>query len=174
MILRFAICVCGLFLLFGIARAQEVELPSLPKGAVNVGDPAKIKSVLAREEEMRQAYMKLDPKLVAEFYADDYLTLTMGDRCCVGTREAQLQAVIAHRDAKPPYPITTITNEQTIVRVHGNVAVVTGVQKVVVTYIEETPRRTVTVPILFMNVWSFENGKWLLIGGSHKIVQATP
>lgn len=170
MIQRMIICVLSLLFMAGVASAQESELPPLPKGAVNIGDPAKIKSVLAREEEMRQAYMKLDPKLVAELYADDYLTLRMGSACCVAGRDAQIQAVIDHRDAKEPYPITSITNEQIVVRVHGDTAVVTGVQMVGVTYTAETPKRTAMFRILFMNVWSWEHGKWLLIGGSHKLV----
>ena len=94
----------------------------------------------------------------------------MGTACCVAGKDAQIQAVIDHRDAKEPYPITLMTNEQTVVRVHGNVAVVTGVQRIIVTYTAETPQRNATYRILFMDVWSLEHGKWMLIGGSHKIV----
>ena len=49
MIQRLAICVCSLlFMAVNVISQEKVkELPPLPKGVVNVGDPAKIKAVLA-------------------------------------------------------------------------------------------------------------------------------
>ena len=172
MIQRLAICVCTMLFVAMVVSSQEQvrELPPLPKGVVNVGDPAKIKAVLAREEEMRQAYIKLDAKLVADFYAEDYLTLTMGAWCCVATKAAQIQGVIEHRDAKSPFPITSMKSERTVVRVHGNVAVVTGVDVIDVMFTEEKPPRPERTRILYMNVWELIKGKWLLIGGSHKLL----
>ena len=170
MIRGLAICVCGLVFMAAGVWAQERELPPLPQGVVNVGDPAKIKAVLAREEEMRQAYIKLDAKRVGDFYAEDYLTLTMGAWCCVAPKEAQIQGVIEHRDAKSPYPITSMKSERTVVRVHGNSAIVTGVDVIDVMFTEEKPARPERTRILYMNVWELTRGKWMLIGGSHKLL----
>jgi ketosteroid isomerase-like protein len=166
---KIAVCVATVLCLFTLANSQDKPLAPLPEGVKNVGDPAKIKAVLAREDDLLNAYRKLDAKLVADLYAEDYLTLKMGTLCCVGTKDDQINSLIEHRDAKVPYPITSMNNEQVVVRVHGDTAVVTGVQKISVVY-QESPPRPASFKILFMDVWSLEHGKWLLIGGSHKIV----
>ena len=169
MTLRLAICLCGLLFMAPSVFSQAPELPPLPKGAINVGDAAKIKAVLAREEEMRVAYMKLDPKLAADLYSEDFLVLKMNS-CCVANRDAQMLEIVKHRDTKPAFPITAISKEQMVVRIHGDTAVVTGVDVITVTFVEEEPRRTDTVSIAFMNVWAREKGKWMLIGSSHRTV----
>lgn len=165
MIKRLAICVCSLLFLATDVGAQEKELPPLPKGVVNVGDPAKIKAVLAREDDFRNAYLKLDAKLAADLYDDDYLQLVSVKWCCVANKERQMEALIEHRDMQPPNPLTSITNEQVVVHVHGNVAIVTGVQTVVGSMKPPTPSR-----VLYMNVWELKDGKWKIIGGSKKML----
>ena len=165
MIMRLAICVCSLLFMASAVSAQEEkvrELPPLPAGVKNVGDPAKIKAVLARENDLRQAYTRLDAKLANDLYAEDYLQLTMGKWCCVAPKDQQLASLIEHRDRKPPEPIDSITNEQVVVRIHGNTAVVTGVQTI--------KGMGSMVRLLFMNVWSLEKGKWRIIGGSRKML----
>lgn len=165
MIRRLAICVCSLLFMAGAANAQDEklrELPPLPAGVKNVGDPAKIKAVLARENDLRKAYTKLDAKLATDLYSEDYLQLTMGAWCCFAPQKAQIAALIEHRDRKPPEPIDSITDEQVVVRIHGNSAVVTGVQTV--------KGMGTMVRLLFMNVWSLDKGKWRIIGGSRKML----
>lgn len=166
MIQRLVICICSLLFLATVVFAQE--LPPLPQGVGNIGDPKKIKAVLAREDEFLNAYTKLDPKLAADLYAEEYLTLRMGDACCIGTKDGQINALIAHRDAKPPYPITSMTNEQVVVHVYGNVAIVTGVEVVNMMFTEEKPPRPMTGKILFMNVWELRQRKWMLVASTHK------
>jgi ketosteroid isomerase-like protein len=169
MIGRLLIWVCSLLFVAGIAAAQERPLPALPEGVKHFGDEVKIKAVLAREEEMRQAYLALDQKRVTEFYSDDYLALRRGNACCVATKDDQIRALVGTRDARLPSPFLSIENDQVVVRVHGDTAVVTGVQ-VVSALQGGAPPQPVTVRVLFMDVWSLQRGKWMLIGGSHKIV----
>jgi hypothetical protein len=73
--------------------------------------------------------------------------------------------LIEHRDRNPPEPMKSITNEQVIVRIYGDTAVVTGVQTAVGYANPPQPFRT-----LFMNVWHLINGKWVIIGGSRKML----
>jgi len=157
---RLAICICSLLFLAAVVSAQDEPLPPLPKGVVNIGDPARIKAVLAREAQLRESTKNLDVKLASDLYTEDYLQMVMVKWCCVANKEQQLGALIEHRDRKPLDVIHSITDEQVVVRVHGNTAVVTGVQTV--TGDAGTGR------LLFMNVWSLEKGKWRIIGGSRK------
>jgi ketosteroid isomerase-like protein len=165
MILRLVICLCGLLLTAVIAGAQARELPPLPAGVKNVGDPAKIKAVLAREDDFLNAYKTLDAKVAADLYSEDYLQLTMDKWCCVATKELQVGALIQRRDGEPTNPISSIKNEQVVVRVHGNIAIVTGVQT-----IRGSEMPVVPIRFLFMNVWELTNGKWTIIGGSKKVI----
>lgn len=162
MIMRLAICVCSLLFMAAVAGAQEEklrELPPLPAGVKNVGDPAKIKAVLAREAQLRESTKNLDVKLAADLYTEDYLQMVMVKWCCVANKEQQLAALIQHKDTDVIY---SITDEQVVVRIHGNTAVVTGVTSV---------KGEVGVNrLLFMNVWALEKGKWRIIGGSRKML----
>ncbi len=157
---RLAVCLCLFFMATVVSSQEKVrELPPLPKGAVNVGDPAKIKAVLAREADLRDSTKNLDVKLAADLYTEDYLQMVMVKWCCVANKEQQLAALIQHKDTDVIY---SITDEQVVVRIHGNTAVVTGVTSV---------KGEVGVNrLLFMNVWALEKGKWRIIGGSRKML----
>lgn len=169
MIGRIAVCVCSLLFAVSVLRSQDIS--PLPKGTVNIGDPAKIKAVLAREEERRQAYAKLDPKLVGDLLAEDYLTPSQEHGCCFHNKEMGLQAVIEHRDAKVPHPITSMTSDQTVVRIYGNIAIVTGIEAINMILTEQTPPKPYSVKLLYTNIWQLRHSRWMLIGSAHETLQ---
>ncbi len=165
MIKRLAICMCCLLFLATVAGAQEIS-PLLPT-IVNIGDPAKIKAVLAREAERREAYTKLDPKLVGDLMAEDYLTPIQGHRCCFTDKVLGVKAVIEHRDAKVPYPITSMTIDQTVVRIYDKIAIVTGIETINMTLTQQTPPKPFSVTNLYTDIWELRQGRWLLVGAQH-------
>jgi|GEM_PF-6139360 len=169
MIGRIAVCVCSLLFAASVVRSQDIS--PLPKGIVNIGDPAKIKAVLAREEERRQAYSKLDPKLVSDLLAEDYLTPGQEHTCCFHNKELGLQAVIEHRDAKVPHPITSMTSDQTVVRIYGNIAIVTGIETIKMTTADTPPKPYKPVKLLYTNIWQLRRGRWMLVGSAHERLQ---
>ena len=79
---------------------------------------------------VEQAYTKLDPKLVGDLIADDYVPPVREGGCCFTDRQAAIQAVINHRDNKIPHPITSMTSDQTVVRIYGKIAIVTGIETI--------------------------------------------
>ena len=166
MIQRLVICAWGLLLFTTIASSQARELPPLPKGVVNIGDPAKIKAVLAREEEKRAAYTKLDPKLVGDLMTEDYLMPNVGG-CCFSNKELAMESVVEHRDAKIPMPITSMSSDETVVRVYGRMAIVSGISTINMMVGQPTQAKPVSVKVLYMDIWELRRGKWMLIGSSH-------
>ena len=151
-----------LFLASSMAQDTKQDIPPLPAGVKNVGDAKKIKAVLAREEQLRKSTKNLDVEMASDLYAEDYLQMVMMKWCCVATKGEQLASLMEHRDRKPPDPLTSVTDEQVVVRVYGDTAIVTGVQTVV--------GSLGSVRLLFMNVWHQDKGKWRIIGGSRKML----
>jgi hypothetical protein len=159
------------FMLVTAVNAQDVA-PASPIKYGNVkttgSDKAKVAAVLKREGEKRDAYMKLDPKMVAELLADDYIAPSPGHPgCCFHDRALGILSVEQHRDFKDPMPIQSYRAESTNVRIYGRIAVVTGIEIIDMTLTKHVPPVPVTARFLYTDIWELKGSKWMLIGAQH-------
>jgi hypothetical protein len=119
--------------------------------------------VLAREALRRDAYMRLDSAAVAALLSAEYVSVSTEAPCCFHDRAGGIHAVILHRDAVDPHPITALRMDSTRVRIFGNTAIVTGLETIEMTYPRHVPVNHVVVRTLAANVWVKERGTWMLV-----------
>jgi hypothetical protein len=123
--------------------------------------------LLAREAARRDAYTRLDTIAVAGLLATEYLAPSDEHGGGLHTRSDAIRAVREHLLDPNPHPIDSIRADSTRIRLYGDVAIVTGIETIAMTFTKQNPPRKVVVRDAYADVWVLRGGEWLLVNAQH-------
>ncbi len=147
----------------GTAHGQATTYCVIPSVAAR----GPCSELLGREAARRDAYERLDTIAVAALLATDYLAPSSEHGGGLHTRADAIRAVREHLLAADPHPIDSIRSDSTRIRLYGDVAIVTGIETLAMTYTKREPPRRIVVRDAYTDVWVLRGGEWLLVNAQH-------
>jgi hypothetical protein len=104
---------------------------------------------------------------LAALLGTDYVAPSSEHGGGLHTRSDAIRAVREHLLAADPYPIDSIRSDSLRVRLYGDVAIVTGIETIAMTFTKREPPRHVVARNAYTDVWVFRGSEWLLVNAQH-------